>query len=426
MKKNDRRSGKKGRRQNLRETTGKRSLIAVVAIACAIVLFGCIAIFAIIRGNTTVIGFYDIPKEYVSAIESLSTKDPLPKARFVVLSDKDALSTRLSRKVDVLVTWNGALTGDLSAKAKAISPSVRARFPSSITSSPFYAVRSESGAAEFRVMPIALDHFETSYFTVLQKRTGQKYPETLSQLEAYAAGCKTLIENPLICAGANDDNLYGLISVIIESLAGQAGYVDFVARMKAMEKTDGIDRLLSLPVGGDAPSGTTFAAVLGRIKRWQQRSLILPEWYKAGERVVSVTMEDNHAAVVFMSLREHREKPFPAIKYFQANQFPPETGKSRAVVEPSVCAMVFRATEPARVFLARLSSEAGQEALSSATKLGPATLRGEAFDVQADDARYFAAATPGGPVPDIGRAAFKDKARRSAIAAGIRAYLSGN
>ena len=404
----------------------KQWVSAAISFLALIIVCAVFLILFSIRQATTIIGFFDIPENYVTSIESLAKDNPLQKTKFIVLSGKDALSKRISRKVDVLVTYNGALTTDLAVKAVPLSSVLQGRFPSSITGSPFFTSLSKSGSEKFCIMPLLLDHFETSYFNVLQKKTGQKLPENLSRLESYAALCQKYLQNPLICAGERDENLYGLLSVFIESYGGQKGYVNFVSQIKQLKKTDRLNQMLSIPIGGDAPNGTTFATVLNKIKQWQKESLLLPEWYKASEQTVSVTMEDNHAAVVFMSLREHREKPFPAIKYFQGNQFPSETSKTRAVVESSLCAMMFRDTESAQIFMGRLSSDAGQGTLSVSTKLGPAALRGEAFDIQADDARYLAAATPGGPVPDIGIAAFKDKKRRSAIAAEIRTYLSQN
>jgi len=409
-----------------RKISGKRRIVIGIALFAFLLFWGGFFALNLVRNNTTIIGFYNIPETDIKTIESLIMKDPLYKTKFIVLSEKNALSKRLFRKVDVLVAYNGALTADLAAKAVPLSSAIQVRYPSAIKDSPFFTSLSKSGSMNFCIMPLLLDHFETSYFEVMKKKTGQKYPETLAQLESYAAGCQQYLQNPLICAGAQDANLYSLISVFIESYGGQKGYLNLVQQMKQMKSTERLKQMLSLPVGGDAPNGTTFASVLDRIKQLQKQSLILPEWYKTTEQTVSIAMDDNHAAVVFMSLREHREKPFPAIKYFQGYQFPPETSKTRAVVETALCAMMFRDTEAAQIFMGRLSSEAGQEALSISTKLGPATLRGEAFDVQADDARYFAAATPGGPVPDIGTASFKDKGRRSAIAAEIRTYLAQN
>lgn len=405
-----------------RDPSGRRRILflsASVLLVCIVCSFFLVRF--IIRNNTTIVGFYDLQEKYVTDIESLMDKAALRKIKIIPVTEKDVLSGKLAKKYDILFVRSGALASSLSGSAVSLSSVIQSRYPSTIRDSSFFAGTSKSGVPEFRVMPILLDHFEVSYFKVLMKDASLKNPEDLSRLEAYGAICRKYLQNPCVCAGALDENLFGLISAMIESFAGKDGYVDFV---KQLTDAKNFDEALSVPIGGDAPAGTTFAWVLDMIRRWQKDSIILPDWYKTAEQTVTITMEDNHAAVVFMSLSEHRRKPFPMIRYFEGGQFPPATGKTRSVVAPAVCAMMFRETESAKTLMSMLSSEEWQSALSVATRLAPATLRGEAVDIQADDVRFFAASMPGGPVPDIGMAAFKDSSRRSAFANEIRTYLS--
>ena len=372
--------------------------------------------------DRTRVGFYGISPEYRDAIQHLSAGDEaFADVDWRVLSEEDVLSRRLSRKTDLLISYNGFLTDSLAHKAIPLPVSLSFRFPRSIQGSSFFSTDSSGEAREFRIMPILLNHYETAYFEVLQKRSGLAYPRTLEELVEYAATCREWVETPMVCAGGNDENLFMMISLLAESLAGAEGYNRLVHDLR--DRKD-FNQTLDLPIGGNAPGGATFGTLLDILKEWQTEGLLLPDWYDADDRLVTVFMEDNHAALVFMSLEEHRRKPFQTIKYFQANPFPSANGVKEATVEPAISALCFRDTEETGALLDLFSSGPGQEALSAATQLAPATMKGVAFDIQADDARYFAAASLGGPVPGLGRAVFLKESDRTAIALQIRNYLS--
>ena len=368
------------------------------------------------------VGFYGIPKEYREAFQDLVEKDEAyGEISWRDFSEDEVLSRRITREVDLLIGYNGYLMESLTPKALTLSSSLGARYPRSLRESPYFSPESEEGKREFKIMPILLNHYETAYFEVMQRRSGLPYPRSLEELENYAIACREWVETPMVCAGGEDENLFLLVSLLAESLAGAEGYESLVHALR--EQSD-FAQVLNIPLEGKAPEGSRFGTLLDLLKEWQREGLLLADWYEADEPLVTVFMEDNHAALVFMSLEEHRDKPFQSIKYFQANPFPPAAGIKEATVEPAISALIFYKTELTENLLSLFSSEVGQESLSAATRLGPAALKGAAFDIQADDARFFAAASPGGPVPDLGRAAFLSENDRAKIATQIRSYLS--
>ncbi len=404
-------------------STRKKKILAL-AVAAVLLLLPAGGIL-LSRSRQTTVAFFGISEGYANAFQDLAVQEEAyAGVNWLTLSEEDVLSPRIHRKVDLLITYTGALTDSLALKTLPLPEQIASRYPRSIQRSPVFSAASEGQEAEFRVMPILLNHYEAAYFEVFQRRTGLSWPKTLKELESYARACLQWVDTPMICAGENDENLYLLISLLAESLAGADGYLQLVSDLRSLENKDNLDEVLDIPLKGKAPEGSSFRTLLDFIKGWQQEGLLLPDWYEASERLVTVFMEDNHAAVVFMSLEEHRSKPFLTIKYFQANPFPPEKGIKETTVEPAISALCFDKTELTDGLLNLFSSEKGQEVLSAATRLAPAALKGAAVDIQADDARYFAAASKGGPVPDLGRAVYLRESERALMAEEIRGYLS--
>ena len=405
----------------------KRILFSVFGAVMLLIGLGAV-LYTQTIGKRTTVGFYGIDPQYQDAFRNLTAdSEAFSDIRWIELSDEEAFSPKIRRNVDLLVSWNGYLTDKLALNALSLPGEIRARYPRSIQISPNFSFipdgrqREEDEGREFRVMPVLLNHYEAAYFEVFLRRTGLSRPRTLGDLEGFARASREWAESPMIAAGADDQNLFLMISLLAESVGGAEGYLQLIDDLR---NQNDFDHSLEIPIKGKAPEGTTFGSILDLIKGWQREGLLLPEWYEADERLVTVFMEDNHAAAVFMSLEEHRRKPFLTIKYFQAAPFPPQKGVKEATVEPAVSVLCFEETDLTGPLLDLFSSEKGQEQLSAATRLGPSALKGAAFDIQADDARYYAAASSGGPVPDLGRAVFLREKERAEMAGQIREYLS--
>jgi len=388
--------------------------IAIISSSVLLLLMLCFSILYLIRNRPASIAFYEVPESMVDAVQTLAAEAGMDHLEFKILTDEQILSGPKIRKTDVLITGNVGLSKSLMDQAQILPDSIRRRYAKSIKDSPFYSKDS------FRIMPLVLDHFETSFFTVIHDKSGQTYPFRQDSLIEYAEKCREFVEYPLLCAGGEDENLFALISVLAESAGGLNGYYRMIEELSSLRQWE---QILALPIMGDAPEGTTFSTLLDQIKQWQQEGLLLTDWYNTSEETISVFMEDNHAAVVFMMLSEHRRKPHPMIRYFQSAPFPSDSTINRAVVQPSINAIVLNNKKENLPLLELLSSASGQEELSMATMLAPAALQGASYDLQADDVRFYASAAPGGPIPDIS-AAFTDKAFQASIVKEIRLYLS--
>ena len=129
--------------------------------------------------------------------------------------------------------------------------------------------------------------------------------------------------------------------------------------------------------------------------------------------------------MALMTLSEHRNVLSDNLNYYETILFPSSINNKsskRCSIQPCVVGMIFTDNEDTRLVTNRLTLKDNQELLSLKTQMGPSTLQGTAFDRQADDARFFAASFPSGPVPDLATLCFLDKKMKHKMAELIRNY----
>lgn len=409
-------------------------LISAVVLVAAVLTVGLmLRSRAMRRARTTIVGFYDITATQQEAVQAVFERtfsalpevqaapaEDMPILQFITLTDDEAADPKLTKKIDVFITQTGALTTSLMTDAAAESAEIADRFPRTTKSSPYFSLD-----GQFVVMPLFLDHFESAYYTILRDELSAALPGSLTGFAEYADRARESVTYPIVASGADDTVLFAMVSVLAESVAGAEGYQQLVNELSFIaQKGYSFDRALEIPLKGDAPEGLTFGDILQVFTNWRNEGIILGNWYETSEKTMSVFMEDYHTGIVGMMLSQHRRMPYPAIKYYDTAQFPADTSVNRALIAPSVAYMHFNETIATGAFADALSSADYQEYLSNATQLAPTTLRGQSFDRQADDVRYFAATNAGGPVPELGRAVFVSAERRAAFGVWLRGQLS--
>lgn len=398
---------------------GKKSFNKRIFVICVAFLLAIAAgiIFAISKSHNkpAVIGFYDFDAEYAGSFKKLLETDSSFKYEFKSLSEKEVLSKNITKKINILISPNSAITQRLAYAAIPLSDSILARIPQTIKNSELYKYNEQTV-----IMPLAIDQFETSILSTTYKRYKMKVPQTVNEISDFAGFSKVHYETPIGIAGGEDININSLFSLLVDSYGGKDSYFNMVQQLKT---TVNFDDFYEYKIGGNADPELKVKDLLNIIKGWQENRYMPDNWKQATAQNNANLIDDNRVTLNFMNLSEHRSKPFPNIAYFETIEFPSETKAAHVSVQPVITAMAFKNTEAIRIGLNRLSTEKNQGTVSLITKLGPATLTGTACDKQADDARFFAATTEGGPVPDLGSLAFEKQADRRALAQAIRNWF---
>lgn len=394
----------------------KRNLFICIS---AVILAGALIAGIIIgtsvnkRKKTTVVGFYDLPEEYVEAIKETIIGNTQGNYKFIELTEKDLESPKLSKKIDMFAGFNDANTWALKDKSIPLSNGIKERIPSTFKNSRYYTNKD----GDMVILPIAVDVFETAMLRTPITLHKIPQPKTIDDYGNFAHTALNYYAVPFIIAGEKDINVNSLISLFVQSYGGRDGYNNVVNKLSNITDFSTIN---DIEIGGDAADDITIGTIISILKDWQNKNYLPGEWKILTEEQTCNFIEDNRTTVCFMNLSEHRNKPSPNIEYYNVVDFPIETAKKNVSIQPVVVMLSLNNTEATRIALNRLTTTEAQTFISLKTRLGPAMLKGVSCDIQADDARYFATSTEGGAVPDIGTAAFKTKEQRHKLAEAIR------
>lgn len=367
------------------------------------------------KKSITTVAFYNLPDEAVSTIRDVINGTTEIKYKFIELTEAEMLQGKT--KFDMLFAYNDANTKELMEKAFEIPDAVQARTPTTIKTSSFFQDKSGS----FKAMPVAIDIFETNFLKTAFTKYEIPQPETFEDLIKFGRTSKFYYSVPFVTAGQEDINVNSLLSLLVASRGGYSGYCNVINQIS---KLSDFDQVYDIKIGGDADTDVTISSLLDVIKSWQNAGYLANEWIYLSTKQVANLIDDNRIDLCFMNLSECRNINVPNIYYYNNVELESESSNKNVRIQPVIVGLSFKNTEETRIALNRVSQEKNQEFISLKTKLGPAMLRGTSCDVQADDARYIAASTEGGPVPDLGTAALKTQEQRHLLAETIRNYFN--
>lgn len=370
------------------------------------------------QAKYTTIAFYNVPETVEEAIKPIISQD-LSMVQFKDLTETEYLAPKLNKKVQMIIAYNDATIQELSKKALNLPKAIKEKYPNSIKKSDYYTDRNQ-----MVVQPILLDQFEAVVLRNAINKSEIQIPETFTQLGNFGRAAKWYYPLPIIITGAEDINVNSFITLMVNAFGGKAGYDNVAKQLKEIAKTtDDFYELLDINIGGDADSELTVRSLLNILKEWQNDNYFDAEWYIRNEKNTSKFIENAISALMFMNMTEHRNKPNPNIRYYIPMEIPVETAANSVSVQPAIVSLTFKNNEKTKIIQNRLAQTQNQETLSNITKLAPTILAGEAYDSLATNARFVAASTFGGPVPDLATISLSTEAERHAFAETIRNYL---
>jgi len=389
----------------------KKSIISVLMIGAlltaSLMFTGC--------GKKSVkVGFINLSEEAQATIESCLYDGFKNKFVFEKIpAVNEASVKKISKKYDLIFAENGESVENLK--------SVAADFPEELKSSyPPAIIKNETKA-----LPLLLNHYGLAYSTAIKSKTGARYPYSFAELEKYLKKISTKVKNPLFVAGGDDKTLLAFLSAICESYAGVEGYKKFVEALAACStKPSGfsIEEFLAFPVS----ETESIASALKVVKDLRKNKYLPVEWEKATLTDMNILCEDNLIGVVFMSLEQYHNMKYSVARNFACDRFPvKQRDVSHGIICPSiVCLNLSPKSDVCAEIQTYLVNSDTQKKLSRGTSLAPAEQSAQAYDKQADDVRFLAAACSGGPVPSAATVLFEtDSDKMHQICEALRVYL---
>ena len=382
----------------------KRTIILIAAGAALL----CAAVFiplAVINSKTVKVAFYGVGTRVQDSVKSEIESMNLGRVRYYVLDDSAALPSGFEKKYSLLVAKNSLAVKNEAAKFIPVGEGLMESFPISIRKSTALGERHYA-------IPILLDNFEIAYYMPAMKNLELSAPRNYGGLLRYLKAVKKTQEIPLACAGAEDKDLLGFVSVMAEILYGAEDY----KKMLEMVKESAALNKSALP--------ESLTRVLDEIKAMQEKGFLFPQWTKASPRDVSYFMQERKLGASAMFLSERRDFEYNLIKFYEASLFPRyDNSVEHGALAPQIVAALLNDKNGAHLILGQLASVSAQENLTNFSLLAPTSSRAESVDRQADDVRFWAASSAAGALGGIEEECEVLADRRRLLAKKIRVYL---
>ena len=339
-----------------------------------------------------VIAFYRLQKNEISALKSVIGND----FSYLTYDNDSSLYSQIKKKrPDLIFAPSGKPleTAVSSAKKVSLPLSLLADMTSSIRNS---APQKENAIS---AVPIVSGHLEIGINMNMLRRTGIKTIVSWEDIEKFASEAKKHYPNATIFfAGKNGPLVLDIIGALAEALDGKNAYdtaikmIDEAIKESASGKRMFNGDIVAQSLAGN-PDGPLYDAVQ-LLKKWYKAGLISDDSFKINKDTVSAFMQNDMASVVVMSLSDHRAIDTNVIKPYTSIYFPSDSpATTRAFTAPVIFAVPQTNNKKILELTQKLVSEETQESLSRATGLAPVLARCRTPDRQADDARYWVAAT---------------------------------
>ncbi|MDA3810436.1 MAG: hypothetical protein PF518_08925, partial [Spirochaetaceae bacterium] len=196
---------------------------------------------------------------------------------------------------------------------------------------------------------------------------------------------------PLVMAGVTDTELLDVISVLTLSLGGVEVYSNLVKLLDSNETPESY-------INYDLGDGWNLGVVIDKLKYWKESGIIHPQWYTFDTKQVELYSERQITSTVIMRLSTHRSWPFHILRRWQSSPFPfnnPQNAGT-AIIAPPVVAYIpskSRVLKETRLVLKDLMSKDFQEDVVKKLQLSPVHSSVDTLDREADDLRFWAAAS---------------------------------
>ncbi|MBR1536512.1 MAG: hypothetical protein IJ630_06210 [Treponema sp.] len=388
--------------------------VALLALAAGLVLF--------IPSKNFTVAFYKVGDRQRQGITQVIEKIAAEKGISVVFNQYDSeksLNSQLylSKKPNLIFTPSGFAVQDAienSSKKAALSADFTQGFTSSIRSA--LLTKDEKITA----IPVLSSHFESDIETQEFRNSSVKQINTWTDVEKFMREQKRKKESPMIFAGGDPEFFLTFIGAFAESIDGISAYTDavkiFADNAKSFNPVKIAVQLCDEP-------NSPLANSVKLLKSWYGQGLIHRGAFSLKMNDVEAFASSRLSSVSFMSLEAHRDFAQSTISRFTSIYFPSEYGANSRVFTGNIYyAVPMKTSKATEGMLSSLLSTEYQEALSRSTGIAPVLAQCRTPDKQADDARYWIAATTA-PLPGLANEIFLTAEQKKQLSAEIASRI---
>ncbi|MBQ4378779.1 MAG: hypothetical protein II821_06245 [Treponema sp.] len=407
------------------QSTPKNKKIILSACVILALILVCAATALFMPSKKFTVGFYGIDDRQrqgiTSVIDKILAEKQIP-VTYTQYNSSKSLSSQLllSKKTNLIITKSGFAVNEAVEKS-----SKKAFVPDNLTSGMTSSMRSaiiasKNNQSKAAAIPFLSSHFEADIETQDFRNSDVKQINTWSDVEKFLKEQKRKNNTPMVFAGGESDVFLDLIGAFAESVDGVSAYTDAVKILEEGEKSFNAAKIAVKLC--DEPN-SPLANSIKILKSWFAQGLIHNGTFSLKTGDVEAFASSKLSNVMFMNLETHRNFSQSAISRFTSIYFPSNRSANSRIFTGSIYyAVPMTKSKNADLLISALLETENQEALSRATGIAPVLAQCRTPDKQADDARYWIAATTA-PLPGLSNEIFFTAEQKSQLSAEIAARI---
>lgn len=409
----------------------KLNLINIALILSAIFIFTIAVLIAIISTSSRkpVAAFYGISeknqKQIVSILQTThvrKNKKSLP-FEIVTLDSSVSLERALknNKKPDLIFVENGLNKNYAAELSKKKHSGTSITLLDGMTSSIKQIVEADNET--IYAVPLLIDNCELDVNLEKFYSSNIKELNVLSDLEKLSKITKSSTPFPLVFAGAEDNQLINFFGALTEAVSGPEALNSARNKIYAkisegkVSQNDFYDCLSELT----SPEGELYESYK-IVKNWIAMGLLPKNIFSITVKDISAFMSSNLTTAAFMTLSDHREIERDVISKYSSVYYPSVSmNVNRNFTAPVIFAVPVSKDKVVHKAISLMANEL-QAKLSAATGLAPVQANCPVPDIQADNVRYWIAAS-GMPLTPLASSLFVSKQQKNAFAEALRSLL---
>ena len=386
------------------------------------------------------IAFYGLEESQEASIRDEIKKAETDKISytFQTLDSTTALLPQVKESFDLIIAPAGR---NADFVASSVSSKKSPALPNDILKGSSVSIRSASVYNENKKIiqiPFLIDNTELLVSTKALRSTGTQTIQTWSDIEDFTEKAKEIYPSAIVFAGSDSDTLFSLITALTEAYSGKKAcdeareqIREFLAKTPSPDNKQCFDLIKEISENPDTPLYTATQV----IARWHKGRLTHPNVFQMTKKDVEAYLKNDNTALAFMSLSDHRKIDTNTMSRYtclpralnnggnSVGFFPSvRTATGRNLVSPLIMAIPLTPKKLTKQTVEYLVSTPVQESLSAKTGLSPVLNSCQIPDIQADDVRFFVAAT-NAPVQPLGNSAFTEKSVKDMFAKELSGYI---
>ena len=357
------------------------------------------------------IASYDLPQRVQNAVTSLlNEKYP---AQFELVQLDSTLSLEAQKNILkncslVLFTENAQTAVYLADNhAKPLDNSLSENFPVSIKEKIFH------NDSSLKILPLLYDFCELDLYRPYYDKTGQKTLATWNDLLYTAYLEKSQTDTPLILPFADDADFLDCLGMITEALCGYQTYEKLLSDFSAAkEDKEQLKKTIEAYCAKEQCLNQVITEISGLLKS----GIISRAARNFTGDDTFFYMDNGLCGIAFTSLSQHRKLAPKTANNFVSIYIPSKEFTSDRKFSADQISLSLLKKDKLALELAKKLSDDWQESLATLSGLAPVQKNSAVPDHQADDVRFWLAASKG-PVLPLSKAIYTQELR--SFAAGI-------